>query len=168
LLVDQRKRAVAALHAGWRGTLRRIAEKGVGEMRRHFGSDAQDLLAAIGPGIHRCCFQVGEEVREQFQSQFPYADSLFAETAESDPVRERYPLLFLTARAPGHSHGVLPKIIRLDLLEANRRQLRNCGLLQQHIFWSRLCTSCHTELLFSHRREKGHTGRMMAVIGVQG
>ena len=100
LLVDVRKRAVSALHAGWRGTVKRIAEKGVGEMRHWFGSRPEDLRAAIGPGIHACCYEVGEEVREQFQSQFAYADALFTETKESDSIRERYPLLFLTARAP--------------------------------------------------------------------
>ena len=167
LLADTRRRAVAVLHAGWRGTLRRIAEKGVGEMRRWFGSRPEDLRAAIGPGIHRCCYQVGEEVREQFQSQFAYADTLFTETKESEPIRERYPLLFLTARAPGHIEPFLPVQINLDLVEANRRQLLAAGLKPRQISVSSLCTSCRTDLLFSHRAEKGCTGRMMAVIGIR-
>ena len=59
LLADPKKRAVGAFHAGWRGTLARVVEKGIGEMRRQFGSNPRDLRAAIGPGIHKCCYQVG-------------------------------------------------------------------------------------------------------------
>jgi YfiH family protein len=121
ILVDSKNRAVGVFHAGWRGTLKRIIEKGVGEMRRRFGTRARDLKAAIGPGIHGCCYQVGKEVREQFESQFAYAAKLFREIEESDPVRDKYPMLFLTARPPGHSE--LPKKIFLDLVEANRQQL---------------------------------------------
>src|SRR5271157_4127519 len=101
ILVDTKRRAVGVFHAGWRGTVKRIGEKGVGEMFRRFGSRPRDLKAAIGPGIQGCCYEVGEEVRTKFESQFAYAASLFREIKESDPVREKYPLLFLTARAPG-------------------------------------------------------------------
>jgi hypothetical protein len=165
LLADTRRRAVAVLHAGWRGTLHRIAEKGVGEMRRCFGSRPEDLYTAIGPGIRKCCYEVGEELREQFQSHFAYADVLFSERKESDAIRQRYPLLFLTARAPGHSEALLPKKIHLDLAEANRRQLLAGGLRAKQISVSSQCTSCHPELFFSHRKDAGCTGRMMAVIG---
>jgi polyphenol oxidase len=166
ILVDPKRRAVGVFHAGWRGTVKRIVEKGVGQMRLRFGSFPRDLKAAIGPGIHGCCYEVGEEVREQFESQFVYAAKLFREVEESDPVREKYPMLFLTARAPGHS--VLPKKIFLDLVAANRQQLLAVGVPAKNIEASRLCTSCHTNLLFSYRAEKGKTGRMMAVVGVQG
>jgi YfiH family protein len=168
LLVDVKRRAVGVLHAGWRGTLKRIAEKGVGEMRRCFGSRPADLRAALGPAIHGCCYEVGEEVRDLFQTQFEYADSLFTETKESDPIRDRYPLLFLTARAPGHIEPCLPVKIRLDLVEANRRQLLAAGVRRRQIWASPLCTSCHTDLLFSYRAENGKTGRMMAVAGMVG
>lgn len=166
ILVDPRHCSVGAFHAGWRGTAKRIVEKGVGEMRRWFGSRPRDLLAAIGPGIHACCYEVGEEVKEKFHSQFAYADSLFREVKESDPVREKYPLLFLTARAPGH--GELPKRIFLDLVEANRRQLLAAGVLAKNIDASPLCTNCDPHLLFSYRAEKGKTGRMMGVAGIRG
>jgi YfiH family protein len=165
VLVDTKHRAVGVFHAGWRGTVRRIVEKGVGEMRGCFGTRPRDIRAAIGPGIHGCCYQVGEEVRVNFESQFAYASDLFREVKESDPVREKYPLLFLTARAPGHSE--LPTNIFLDLVEANRRQLIDAGVSRSHISASPLCTSCHTDLLFSHRAEKGVTGRMMAVAGIR-
>ena len=166
ILADPRRHAVGVFHAGWRGTVGRIVEKGVSAMQMHFDSRPRDLVAAIGPGIHGCCYDVGEEVRDKFQSQFRYGAELFRELVESDPVREKYPMLFLTARAPGHSHGMLPKKIFLDLVEANRRQLLAAGVLKRNIEASPLCTNCHPELLFSYRAEKGKTGRMMAMAGI--
>lgn len=165
LLADKKQRAVGALHAGWRGTLARIAEKGVGEMRRQYGSRPQDLVAAIGPGIHRCCYAVGEEVREQFASQFAYADALFEEVFDSEALHLKYPLLFLNQRAPGH--GEPPRSLHLDLAEANRRQLLEAGVPEKNLTISELCTACRTDLLFSYRKERGVTGRMVAVIGVK-
>ncbi|MGA9505206.1 MAG: peptidoglycan editing factor PgeF [Terriglobales bacterium] len=165
ILVDPKKRAVGVFHAGWRGTVKRIVEKGVGEMRKHFKSDPRSLMAAIGPGVQGCCYEVGEEVRTKFEAQFAYAASLFREAKESDPVREKYPLLFLTARAPGHSE--LPTKIFLDLVEANRRQLLDAGVPAKSITSVGPCTACHTELLFSYRAEKGITGRMMAAVGIR-
>ncbi len=164
MMVDVKQRAVGVFHAGWRGTVKRIVEKGVGEMVRNFGSRPRDIRAAIGPGIQGCCYEVGEEVRTKFESQFAYASSLFREVKDSDPVREKYPLLFLTARAPGHSE--LPKRIFLDLVESNRQQLIAAGVPKKNIETSPLCTNCHPELLFSFRAEKGKTGRMMAVAGI--
>ena len=165
ILVDARNHAAGVFHAGWRGTVQRIVEKGVGEMHRCFGTRPRDLKAAIGPGIQGCCYEVGEEVRTKFESQFEYGSTLFREVKESDPVREKYPLLFLTARAPGHS--VLPKKIFLDLVEANRRQLLAAGLAKRNVESSPLCTNCHPEMLFSYRAEKGKTGRMMGVAGIR-
>ena len=104
-------------------------------------------------------------MRDEFQSQFAYAQSLFRETKESDEVRHKYPLLFMTARAPGHSD--LPTKIFLDLVEANRRQLLAAGVLRDHISASELCTCCNPDLFFSYRAEKGRTGRMMAVAGIK-
>jgi YfiH family protein len=165
VLADRKQRAIGVFHAGWRGTVKRIVEKGVGEMRKCFQSDPRDLVAAIGPGIGKCCYDVGEEVRTKFEAQFAYASTLFREVKESDPVREKYPLLFLTARAPGHSE--LPVKLFLDLVEANRRQLLDAGVMAKNIDTAWSCTACHTELLFSFRAEKGVTGRMMAVAGIE-
>ena len=165
VLVDPKQKAVGVFHAGWRGTVKRIVEKGVGRMRMHFGSRPRDLKAGIGAGVHNCCYKVGEEVREIFCSQFAYADALFHEIKESDPVREKYPLLFMTMRPPGHSR--LPVNIFLDLVEANRRQLLDAGLSRRNIWASELCTSCNTGLLFSHRAENGDTGRMMGLAAVR-
>jgi YfiH family protein len=165
IVVDAKRRAVGVFHAGWRGTVQRIVEKGVGEMHRCFGSRPRDLQAIIGPGVHKCCYAVGEEVRTKFESQFAYGSSLFHEVKDSDPVREKYPLLFLTARAPGHSD--LPKTIYLDLVEANRRQLLDAGVSRKNIDASPLCTNCNPQRLFSYRAEKGKTGRLMGVVGIR-
>ena len=164
IVADRTQHAVGIFHAGWRGTVQRIVEKGVGEMRKEFGSDPRDLVAAIGPGIRQCCYAVGDEVRTRFEAQFAYSASLFREVKDSDPVREKYPLLFLTARGPGHSE--LPVKIFLDMAEANRRQLLDAGVLARNIGTTAPCTACHPELLFSHRAEKGVTGRMMGAVGI--
>jgi polyphenol oxidase len=164
LVADRKNRAVAAFHAGWRGTLARIVENGVGRMRLEFGSGPENLIASIGPGIGQCCYSVGDEVRQQFDSQFTYAPELFREVYDSDPVKEKYPMLFLTALAPGHSE--LGPGMHLDLVEANRRQLLAAGLKKGSIFVTGQCTGCNTDRFFSHRIEKGFTGRMMSVIGI--
>ena len=166
LVADRRQRIVGAFHAGWRGTVKRIVELGVGRMRLEFGSRPEDLVAAIGPGNSQCCYSVGEEVLAEFEAQFVYARELFREVFDSDPVRTKYPMLFLTQRAPGHSP--IGPALHLDLIEANRRQLLDAGLKPSAISITGGCTSCHAELFFSHRASRGHTGRMMSVIGIRG
>lgn len=165
LVADVKRRVMGAFHAGWRGTVARIVEKGVGEMRRQFGSLPCDLRAAIGPSVRRCCYQVGPELRAEFESQFAYAGDLFEEVFDSNAIHVRYPLLFLNQRAPGH--GDLGPEIHLDLVEANRRQLKAAGVREQHISVIEGCTACDTARFFSHRAEFGKTGRMMAVIGIR-
>lgn len=164
LVRDRRTGAVAAFHAGWRGTLKRIVEGGIGKMRLEFGSRPEDLEAAIGPAIGACCYAVGDEVKSEFLSQFRYAEELFSEIYDSDPVKEKYPLLFLTMRAPGHSS--LGPSLHLDLIEANRRQLVDAGVPAGSIATAYRCTNCEPELFFSYRAERGFCGRMMSLIGV--
>lgn len=165
LLADRKRHAVAAFHAGWRGTVKRIVETGVGLMRMAFGSHPADLVAAIGPGIGSCCYAVGEEVLSEFESQFVYARELFREVYDADPVRKKYPMLFLNQRAPGH--GAIGPQLHVDLIEANRRQLLTAGLMPESIHSIGGCTQCHSDLFFSHRGSQGHAGRMMAVIGIR-
>lgn len=165
LVADRKRRAVAAFHAGWRGTVKRIVEAGVGRMRLEFGSRPEDLIAAIGPGIGACCYAVGDEVLSSFESQFSYADQLFREVYDADPVRNKYPMLFLTQRAPGHSP--MGPSLHLDLIEANRRQLLDAGLKPRSIQVTGGCTSCQPALFFSHRASHGHAGRMLGVIGIR-
>ena len=166
LLVDPKHKAVGAFHAGWRGTIQRIVEKGLGLMRREYGTLPGDVYAAIGPGIGKCCYEVGEEFKEKFDTQFSYSHELFHEVQESDAVRDKYPMLFLNKRAPGHGDMVIKSF--LDLQEVNRRQLTAAGVPEKQITALGECTSCHPKKFFSHRAEKGKTGRMLAVIGVKG
>jgi YfiH family protein len=165
LVADRKLKVVAAFHAGWRGTVKRIVERGIGAMRLQYGSNPKDLIAAIGPGIGACCYAVGEEVLSEFESQFTYARELFREVYDADPVRQKYPMLFLTQRAPGHS-PIGPQL-HLDLIEANRRQLLRAGLTAKNISPVGGCTSCRPDLYFSHRAAHGRAGRMMSVIGVR-
>lgn len=165
LLADTRNKAVGAFHAGWRGSVQRIAEKGLGAMRREYGTRPEDVQAAIGPGIGKCCYAVGEEVRNEFESQFEYARELFHELYSPDPIREKYPLLFLNVRPPGHGDSATK--LYLNIMEANRRQLLNAGVPPDNISVLDHCTSCNRRRFFSHRAERGVTGRMMAVIGIR-
>lgn len=165
LVVDTKKRAVGAFHAGWRGTVARIVEKGIGELRKHYGSNSRDIEAAIGPGVYRCCYTVGEELIHAFESQFAYAKELFHEEYDFESLHNKYPMLFLNQRAPGHGEPATK--IQLDLVEANRRQLLDAGVPEKNIYAFDECTSCDTTRFFSHRAEFGKTGRMMAAIGIR-
>lgn len=146
LISDTRRKAVGAFHAGWRGTVARIVESGVKRMQQEFGSCPADLTAAIGTGIGSCCYTVGEELRQQFAAQFPYASELFS-----------------THRDPATQSTAL----HLDLAEANRRQLIAAGIPSSAIFLNGGCTHCRRDLFFSYRAEAGITGRLMSVIGIK-
>jgi polyphenol oxidase len=165
LVADCKKKVVAAFHAGWRGTVKRIVEGGIERMRLEFGSQPEDLVAAIGPGIGPCCYAVGEEVRAEFTSQFAYAAELFHEIYDAEPVKQKYPMLFQTQRAPGHS-PVGPSL-HLNVAEANRRQLLDAGLKPRNISMVGGCTNCQPKLYFSHRGSQGRAGRMLSVIGIK-
>jgi YfiH family protein len=144
LIADTKNRVVAAFHAGWRGTVARIVEHGVVTMQTEYNSHPDDLIAAIGPSIGQCCYAVGEQLRQEFGTAFAYAPELFHSSAEE---------------------------LKLDLWEANRRQLLSAGLAPERIVTVGQCTACTFEAdgqrrFFSHRAEAGFTGRMMSVIGV--
>ena len=161
LLVDPKKRSVAAIHAGWRGTLARIAEKTVGRMRQEYGSKPSDLLAAIGPSIGQCCYEVGVELVTRFTALFADGHEYFDEPRTGD---EPNPIQWLNMKPPGHQPP--PKNVYLDLRKANASQLRSAGIRAANIYTSDLCTACNTDLLFSHRRQGSQSGRLMAVIGI--
>jgi YfiH family protein len=144
LVADTRTRAVAAFHAGWRGTLARIVQHGVGGLRERYGSEPEDLIAAIGPCIGPCCFEIGEEVRSGFQAEFQYASELFA--------------------------GGKDSAVRMNLVEANRRQLQEAGVPAASVSVTGECTACARlpdgrRRFYSHRAERGFAGRMLNVIG---
>jgi YfiH family protein len=161
LLVDPKKRAVAAIHAGWRGTLARILEKTVGEFVANFHSNPSDLLAAIGPSIGPCCYEVGAELVIQFTSQFADAADYFDEPRSGE---EPNPLQWLNMMPPGHQPP--PKSVHLDLPKANRSQLLAAGLRENNIFSSGLCTACHPSLFFSYRKQGRRSGRLLSAIAI--
>lgn len=162
LLVDARNRSIAAIHAGWRGTLARLAVKTIGQMQMHFKTKPAGLLAAIGPSIGGCCYEVGTEVAIQFHSQFADAPEWFDEFRTGD---EPNPIQWLNMMPPGHQPP--PKNVLLDLKKANRAQLLAAGLRPQNIFVSGLCTACHPDLLFSYRKQGPQSGRHLSVIGIE-
>jgi polyphenol oxidase len=161
LLVDPRKRAVAAIHAGWRGTLARITQKTVGAMQREFSCRPSDLLAAIGPSIGPCCYEVGAELVTRFTSQFADATEYFDEPRTGD---EPNPLQWLNMRPPGHQPP--PKAVHLDLRKANHSQLIAAGLRSANVLVSEFCTGCRRDLFFSYRKEGPRSGRLLSVIGI--
>lgn len=166
LLADTRTRAIAAIHSGWRGTVRRIAEKTLGRMQIEFGTRPQDVVAAIGPAIGRCCYEVGSDVAREFDSQFPAArewfDAPFDLLAAGENDSNWLP--WLTMMPPGHQPPS-PRA-QLDLIAANRAILSGAGVPPDQIYSSDLCTACRTDMFFSYRREQA-TGRLMAVIGIR-
>ena len=161
LVVDAKKKVVAAIHAGWRGTLLRIVMKTVGQMQMEFGCRPEDLLGAIGPTIGGCCYEVGTEVASAFAAKFSNAGDFFDELRTGD---EPNPLQWLNMMPPGHQPP--PKNVLLDLSKANRWQLLEAGLRDENIFVSGFCTACRSDL-FSYRKERERSGRLMSVIGIR-
>ena len=141
LLFDPVHRAAAIAHGGWKGTVCSIAAKTVRAMVGEFGTHPEDCLAAIGPAIGPCCYEVGDDVAGKFHEAFPqFADEIVSE-----------------------HNGV----IHLDLWKTNRLQLEEAGLLPEHIDTSGVCTACHARTFFSYRAEGPTTGRIAAVMAIQ-
>lgn len=135
LLADPQTGRVAAVHAGWRGTLARAAEAGVLALARETGGPASRLVASIGPSIGPCCYEVSPDLAGRFAS-------------ELGPE---------VVRGGGGSS-------RLDLWRANAAILRRAGLPEESVEILGRCTSCEPEHWFSHRRDAGKTGRQAAFI----
>jgi YfiH family protein len=166
LLADPKRQVIAAIHSGWRGTVRRIAAKALGRMQMEFGTKPEDVIAALGPGIGQSCYEVGTEVAAEFHAQFPHArewfEGPFDQLADSDNDPNWLP--WLTMKPPGHAPPS-PRA-HLDLIAANRAILEEAGIPQRNISSSGLCTACRSDLFFSFRKERT-TGRMIAAIGIR-
>ena len=148
---DPVRRATGIAHAGWRGTVARIAQRTVVTMRDAFGSNPADLLAGIGPSIGPCCYEVGSEVIDAVTEAFPdHADELLTEPD--------------MASAGSFRASVNEDKKHFDLWRANELILRDAGVAEAHIETSRLCTSCRTDLFYSHRAENGVTGRFGGIV----
>ena len=138
LIHDPVRGAVAAVHAGWRSTAKRIAARAIEAMAAAYGTHPGDCRVAIGPGIRRCCYEVDTAVTDTMTIGLP----TWAEHA--------------VATRPGH--------FRLDLAGVNRAILQGAGVRPDRIADVRLCTACRRDLFFSHRAERPRTGRMMNLI----
>ena len=142
LLFDPNKKAIAAIHAGWRGTVNGIAKKAIQKMELNYGTHAKDIIAGIGPSIGQCCFQVDEPVVKEFRQKLPFAEDVIMK----DTVPERY---------------------KIDLWETNKRILMDCGVEQNNIELTKICTMCHTDLFYSHRVMGNDRGNMAGIIALK-
>jgi len=138
--LDPARRAVGLAHAGWRGTVKGIAERVVQRMTEEFGTAPGDLIVAIGPSIGPCCYEVDEDVAVQAERAFPGGGVLSA-------TRGKW---------------------ILDLWRANEAALLRAGVKRNNIVRAGLCTACLSHLFFSHRRDGRRTGRMGAVLSIAG
>lgn len=142
LIGDRAKKAFAAVHAGWRGTVKSIVVRAIEEMQFEFGSEPKDMVAAIGPAAGCGSYEIGSDVIEAFAGKFEGSEKYFKTTRE------------------GHA--------LVDLHLANKDQLLSCGVPLDAIFTAPYCTIERPDLFFSYRLEKerfGKTGRLLSVIG---
>lgn len=142
LIGDSKTKAFAAIHAGWRGTVQSIVPKTIAKMQENFGTKVEDLTVAIGAAALACCYEIGQDVIEDFEQNLPNSKHLFIPTID------------------GHA--------LVDLHKANHEQLLGVGVSPENIYIAPLCTIDRTDLFFSYRVEKkslGKTGRLLSVIG---
>jgi YfiH family protein len=138
-LYDPRRGVIGLGHAGWRGTAAMLASQMVSTMIDSFGSDPSDVLAGLGPAIGPCCYEVGPDVAQAIQPAVQRSQSAMQPSGDGR--------------------------FSLDLWEANRQQLRHRGIQQIEV--GRICTSCRADVFFSHRADKGTTGRFAALMGIR-
>ena len=139
LLYDPKNRVIAALHAGWKGTIRKIASEAVSKMLRHYGSRAENIYAGLGPSNGPCCYEVGGDVCREAIKAFGTVKDIIM------PAKEAGKYIF-------------------DQWKANFRLLTEAGIKPDHIEVSEICTQCRSEQFFSNRALEGVSGRFMAGI----
>jgi polyphenol oxidase len=145
LLLDPVRRIAGAIHAGWRGTVLRIVKKVLDIMSRNFGSQPGDLIAALGPAIGPCCYEVDDAVLTPFRQAVPRPD--------------RFIRVHVSRKS---GSGQTP---HLDLTATNRWELISAGVLESNLHTVNLCTCCRRDVLFSHRRDGFRSGRHVALVG---
>jgi len=136
-LFDPVKRVIALVHSGWRGTLKNISKEAVVKMEKEFGCNTRDIEAAIGPSIGQCCFEVGEEVYEEFVNTFDWCG--------------------VFCKKVGNKWYI-------DLQSVIRQVLKSEGLQESKILIAGICTKCHNDIFFSHRGDNGKTGTLTAIM----
>jgi YfiH family protein len=159
LMADRVTGAVAAIHAGWRGTASAAATAALAALAREFGTRSADVIAAIGPSIGPCCYEVGSELVDAF--------------AAAGHARHLIDRWFSTPRDVSASRAAAEVLsrrrserpaLRLDVAGANRDQLVLAGVPEAQVYLSGLCTAMHLEVLTSYRAEKERAGRLIAAI----
>ncbi len=143
--VDPVKRAIGLSHSGWKGTRGRIAQKTIEKMQENYGTDPEDLVCAIGPSICGECYEIGEDVAEQFKSSFTKKE------LSEEKILVPYP------------EGKY----RLYLWNAIKLVLKSCGVRQENIIVTDICTRCNPELLFSHRVHGEKRGNLCAFLSIK-
>ncbi len=141
---DPKKKVIAAVHSGWRGTVGKIGSKMALLMQEQYGCSPDDIYALIGPSICQDCYEVDEPVAARFREVYK---------------EEQWPLLLVQSekqKETGH--------YQLDLWEANRINLVDAGVSNDHIIMTNLCTCCNPNLIFSHRATKGRRGVTVGTI----
>ncbi|MBR1987215.1 MAG: laccase domain-containing protein [Mogibacterium sp.] len=136
-IVDPKRRAAGLVHAGWKGTLGKIPQVAIAQMAVKFGCDPADMYAAIGPGVCRDCYEMGDEVYDAFAEQWSREDA--------DRILSRYPAKDADGNEiPGGKY-------HLDLREANKLTLMRAGVPADHIAISNVCTMCNVDTFYSYR-----------------
>ena len=139
--VDTKTHAIGLAHAGWRGTVGRIAERVIDTMKESFGTDPADLICAVGPNISVCCYEVDQACADEF-------DALGLDSEK-----------FIFPKMGGGKFMV-------DMLECNRQILVSCGVKPENITLSDVCTKHNSDLLWSHRATAGDRGTMCAMLRI--
>ena len=140
--VDPVHRAIGMSHSGWKGTVGKMGAATIKAMKREFGTEAKDLVCAIGPSICQDCYEVGEDVAGEFQKAFP--DTVVLQKGKQEGKYQ------------------------LDLWKANEQLLLDAGIRKEHLEITDLCTCCNPELLFSHRASHGQRGNLCAFLELTG
>ncbi len=141
-IVDKVKKVIAVVHAGWRSSALGISAKVISLLQNQYGCLPQDILAAIGPSIGRCCYEIDSVVADAFRQHGHSSSFLFPGTGENK--------------------------WKLDLAEANRRQIMEAGVPENNIEVSGFCTTCNQDMFFSHRGSGGITGRQINFMMIKG
>ena len=142
ILADMKGRGVGVVHAGRVGTSLEISKKAAAKIAEVFGIPPEDIIAAIGPGIGGCCYEVDEKSVNPFKKGFAYFKDITVKK--------------------GHGKWML------DLKEINKKQLMESGVEKKNIFTIDFCTSCHNDKFFSYRREGKSAGRMISFVVIRG
>lgn len=140
-LFDPERTVISMAHSGWRGTVMEISKEAVRKMKDVFSCDPLNIIAAVGPSIGKCCFEVGDEVYDQFKSNIDWS------TKYCKRINQKW-------------YFDLPAIIKMTLL--------NAGVSEENIVLSGICTKCNKDIFFSHRGDNGRTGTLAGIMKING